>query len=110
MIAGRSAKRYGEAKNSWLTGTAAWAFVNISQAILGIHPDFDGLRIHPCLPKEITSYRVTRRYRGTVYHILVRRAEEGEFPGVTMDGQPMKNGLIPHREGLTNCSIEAIVK
>lgn len=110
MIAGRSAKRYGEAKNSWLTGTAAWAFVNISQAILGIHPDFDGLRIHPCLPKEMTSYRVTRRYRGTVYHILVRRAEEGEFPGVTMDGKPMKNGLIPHREGLTNCSIEAIIQ
>ncbi|WP_042435081.1 GH36-type glycosyl hydrolase domain-containing protein [Faecalispora jeddahensis] len=109
MIAGRSAPRYGEAKNSWLTGTAAWAFVNISQAILGIQPDFDGLRIHPCLPQELTHYRVTRTFRGTVYHISVRRAQAGESAGISIDGQRLSGELIPHRPGQSECTVEVIL-
>ena len=56
MIAGRDAARHGEAKNSWLTGTAAWTFVNLSQAILGVQPSYDGLSIDPCIPEaSVTS-------------------------------------------------------
>ncbi len=71
MVAGRDAETPGEAKNSWLTGTAAWSFVDISQYILGIQPDYDGLRIHPCLPASIKEYCIDREFRGAVYHIHV---------------------------------------
>lgn len=47
MVAGKDAPTFGEAKNSWLTGTAAWTFFNISQYILGIQPTLDGLQGGP---------------------------------------------------------------
>ena len=56
MIAGRDAARHGEAKNSWLTGTAAWTFVNLSQAILGVQPSYDGLSIDPCIPEGFGDF------------------------------------------------------
>ncbi|MFA5676644.1 MAG: hypothetical protein WDA65_09020, partial [Christensenellales bacterium] len=71
MIAGRSAPRYGEAKNSWLTGTASWMMAAASQAILGIKPDYDGLRIEPCLPAAIKRCRVMRKFRGATYDIEI---------------------------------------
>src|SRR5690606_1397139 len=63
-IAGRDAPRFGEAKNSWLTGTAAWNFVAISQWILGIRPEYDGLRVDPCIPSWLEGFTVERRFRG----------------------------------------------
>ena len=72
MIAGKDAKRHGEAKNSWLTGTAAWNFVAISQWILGIIPEYDGLKVDPCIPKAWDGYTVTRWYRGANYIINVK--------------------------------------
>ena len=71
MIAGKDGRRYGEAKNSWLTGTAAWNFVAISQWILGIRPSFEGLIVDPCIPSEWDGYSVRRLYQGAVYHIAV---------------------------------------
>lgn len=77
-IGGRESFSLGEAKNSWLTGTAAWSFVNISQAILGIYPDYDGLKIKPCLPDEIKSYKVRRYFRGSFYNIEVENLMFGK--------------------------------
>ncbi len=77
MVAGRDAALPGEAKNSWLTGTAAWSFFDVSQYILGIRPDYDGLRIAPCLPDTILEYTVDRRFRGTLYHIHVVNEGKG---------------------------------
>lgn len=71
MIAGKNAASHGEAKNSWLTGTAAWTFVNISQYILGVYPDYEGLRIDPCVPKEFGDFEITRKFRGGTYHIKI---------------------------------------
>lgn len=71
MIAGRDAVRVGEAKNSWLTGTAAWNYYAVSQYLLGIKPDFDGLVINPCISTEIGKFEITRRFRGTEYRITV---------------------------------------
>jgi len=91
MIAGKDAKRFGEAKNSWLTGTAAWTFVSISQYILGIRPEFDGLRIDPCIPAAMKGFSVTRYFRNTVYHITVDNkagAEKG-VKSVALDGKPL---------------------
>jgi cellobiose phosphorylase len=71
MIAGRDAPTHGEAKNSWLTGTAAWNYVAATQWILGIRPELDGLRIDPCLPAGFGEVRVTRRFRGSTYRIVI---------------------------------------
>ena len=80
MIAGRDAPTHGEAKNSWLTGTAAWNMVAISQWILGIRPEYDGLRVEPVIPRSWAGFRATRRFRGTTYDIEVVRRSEGD-PG-----------------------------
>ncbi len=71
MIAGKTASRFGEAKNSWLTGTAAWNFVALSQYICGLQPSYDGLRIEPRLPAHVKNAEFTRKFRGTTYHITV---------------------------------------
>ena len=78
MIAGKDAVRHGEAKNSWLTGTAAWNFVAISQHILGVKPELDGLRVDPCIGAEIPSFTIVRRCRGAEYRIRVTNAATGK--------------------------------
>ena len=105
-IAGPDAPRYGEAKNSWLTGTAAWAMVTISQGIFGIKPDFDGLRIEPCLPKEIDSFKVKRLFRGTMYEISV---EKGNKPAMTVDGISIDGTLIPFKKGQKLCKVKITI-
>lgn len=77
MIAGRAAPRYGEAKNSWLTGTASWMMAAASQAILGIRPDYDGLRVEPCLPKKMQTLKIVRHFRGTEYRIEIDHRGRG---------------------------------
>jgi cellobiose phosphorylase len=100
MIAGRDAPTYGEAKNSWLTGTAAWSFVTITQAILGIKPDYQGLLIDPCIPKNWKGYRVIRLFRGVKYHITVKNPE-GISKGVKyllMNEKLIKGNLVPYNK------------
>ncbi|HHT48792.1 MAG TPA: glycosyl transferase [Firmicutes bacterium] len=79
MIAGDDSSRHGEAKNSWLTGTAAWNYVAITQYILGIRPDFDGLVIDPCLPQEIKTVQITRSFRGVCFQITIDNQKTGDF-------------------------------
>ena len=101
VIAGRDAAIPGEAKNSWLTGTAAWTFVSISQGILGVKPDYAGLRIDPCIPREWSSYRVRRRFRGTTYDIAVENPD-GVCSGVrslTVDGRAVEGNVVPLADG-----------
>ncbi len=105
MIAGREAARYGEAKNSWLTATAAWSLVTITQAILGIQPHYDGLMINPCVPVEFPDYEVRRYYRGAWYNISVRNAGKGT-PKMTVDGQPVSGNIVPVQSGKTEYRVE----
>ena len=95
MIAGRDAPTHGEAKNSWLSGTAAWNYVAISQWILGIRPDYDGLRIAPVIPESWPGFTATRVFRGVTYRITVRRAGPGNSVALRVDGQPMAGNIIP---------------
>ncbi len=95
-VAARASYDEGAARNSWLTGTAAWTFVNISQYILGIKPGLDGLTIDPCLPGWLTDYTVDRRYQGGLYHIHVRQA--GQY-SLTLDGKPLEGKTIPAAPG-----------
>jgi len=97
MVAGKDAVRHGEAKNSWLTGTAAWTFVSISQYILGVRPVFDGLLIDPCIPSDMKGFAVTRHFRGADYHIAVDNAvgvEKG-IKSITVDGNPHDGNVLP---------------
>ena len=78
MIAGKDAPSFGEGKNSWLTGTAAWTFATLSQAILGIKPDYDGLFIDPCIPHDMKGFTVERKYRDCLYRITVKNPNHVE--------------------------------
>ncbi|HUJ92423.1 MAG TPA: glycosyl hydrolase family 65 protein, partial [Gaiellaceae bacterium] len=101
MIAGPDARTPGEGRNSWLTGTAAWALVALSQGILGVKPSYDGLRIDPCIPPGWDAYRVTRRFRGVVYEIDVRnpRHVSGGVRAVTVDGRELAGDVVPVSAG-----------
>ncbi|HEX6419676.1 MAG TPA: glycosyl hydrolase family 65 protein, partial [Acidimicrobiales bacterium] len=110
-IAGPDAPTHGEAKNSWLTGTAAWSLVAVTQWILGIRPDHDGLRIDPCLPAAWDGYRATRRFRGATYEIAVRkpRGARGRVARLTVDGRPVEGGVVPLAPPGSTVSVEAEV-
>jgi cellobiose phosphorylase len=110
MIAGKEAPRHGEAKNSWLTGTAAWNFVALSQHLLGIRPDFDGLRVHPVIGKEIARFTVTRKCRGAEYSIRVKNAGGGEkAPRLTVDGKAISGDLVPYAPAGSRVIVECEV-
>lgn len=97
MIAGKDAPNFGEAKNSWLTGTAAWTFLDISQYILGIRPDYDGLVIDPCIPSHMDEFTAKREFRSVTYHITVKNPSHVE-KGVAktiVDGKEIAGNMIP---------------
>ncbi|MGA2606235.1 MAG: glycosyl transferase [Terriglobia bacterium] len=95
MIAGRDSPTYGEAKNSWLTGTAAWNYYAITQWILGIRTSYDGLQISPVIPKSWRGFKATRIFRGVTYHITIERAGEGNHVALKVDGVPIKGDTVP---------------
>jgi cellobiose phosphorylase len=95
MIAGRDAPTHGEAKNSWLSGTAAWNYVAITQAILGIRPSHSGLEISPVVPASWPGFTVQRIFQGVHYNIVVERASPGNDVQLTVDGQPVSGTIVP---------------
>lgn len=104
MIAGKDAVRAGEAKNSWLTGTAAWNYYTVSQYILGIRPEFDGLRIEPCLSADIKECNITRKYRGTVYNIKVVNNNTGNMT-VTADNGTVDGNIVSSAKEVCNVTV-----
>jgi len=96
MIAGKAAPRHGEAKNSWLTGTAAWNYVAVAQHLLGIRPEHHGLRVRPCIGTEIGSFKVVRRCRGVVYDIRVENRSGGKTTKLVVDGRPIEGTLVSY--------------
>ena len=101
MIAGKDAAKPGEAKNSWLTGTAAWNWYAITQFILGIKPSYNGLIVDPCICSEWKEYTVHRRFRGSSYEITVQNPS-GVCRGIvsmTVDGVAVEGNLVPHTPG-----------
>ncbi len=97
MIAGKDAGRFGEAKNSWLTGTAAWNFVAVSQYMLGIIPDYDGLKIDPSIPSEWDGFKATRQFRNATYQISVSNPSHVSkgVKSVTVDGNAIEGNILP---------------
>ncbi|MGZ5291693.1 MAG: GH36-type glycosyl hydrolase domain-containing protein, partial [Actinomycetota bacterium] len=109
MIAGRDAPTHGEAKNSWLTGTAAWNLVAITQWILGLRAEHDGLRVDPCLPQDWEGFEAERRFRGATYRISVSKARgvRGRVSSVAVDGRPIEGTLVPLAAPGATVSVEA---
>ncbi|MGG4553734.1 GH36-type glycosyl hydrolase domain-containing protein [Paenibacillus humicus] len=105
MIAGKDAVNHGEAKNSWLTGTAAWNYVAITQAILGIQPEFDGLKLDPCIPSSWNGLRVTRVFRGDTFEISIKNPSHVSkgVKSITVDGKAIEGNIIaPIGDGRTH--------
>ena len=96
MIAGREAPTFGEAKNSWLTGTAAWNYLAITQWILGVRPEYDGLRLDPCIPPEWDGFSVDRIFRGCQMHITVHNPQHISHGvvRVTLDGATIEGNQV----------------
>ena len=108
MVAGRDAKFFGQGKNSWLTGTAAWTFVNISQYILGVYPTHKGLSIDPCVPADFGDFEITRKYRNAVYNISVKQngAQKG-IKKLIVNGKEVAGNVIPYEDGVKEYNVVA---
>ncbi|MCR5106896.1 MAG: glycosyl transferase [Lachnospiraceae bacterium] len=111
MVAGRDAKYHGEGKNSWLTGTAAWTFVNISQYILGVYPTHNGLSINPCTPKGFGDFEITREYRDARYNICVKNPDDVEkgVKKLIVDGKEVDGCVIPYEKDKKEYNVEVIM-
>jgi cellobiose phosphorylase len=97
MIGGKDAKNFGQGKNSWLTGTAAWNMVAISQYILGVKPEFDGLRVDPSIPSAWDGFTASRQFRGDTYEITIKNPDHvcKGVKSLTVDGQPVEGCIVP---------------
>ena len=97
MTAGRDAQTPGEGKNAWLTGTAAWTFVTLSQYILGVRPDYDGLIVDPCIPDNWEKFDIIRKFRNATYNIRISnpaKVNKG-IKSLTVDGELIDGNKIP---------------
>ena len=110
MIAGKDAATHGEAKNSWLSGTAAWNFAAITQYILGIQPTLNGLKIAPVIPADWTGFQARRLYRGVMYHIVVTRAGQGHAVALKVDGKAVTGNVVPlPSAGTSEVKVDVVV-
>ena len=111
MIAGKDAVKPGEAKNSWLTGTAAWNYYAITQYILGIRPDYDGMIIDPAVPKDWDGFTVRRKFRGSVFEITVKNPDHvsSGVRTLSLNGKELPSNLVPVQEKKGNYKVVAIL-
>ena len=111
MIAGIDAAHFVEAKNSGLTGTAAWTFTNISQYILGIRPEFDGLCIDPCIPDYMKEFSVKRTFRGAEYNIHIDNSSGSQkgLKSLIVNGKSVEGNIIPYDENIKKYDVTAVL-
>ena len=108
MIAGKDAVRHGEAKNSWLTGTAAWTFTSISQYILGVRADFDGLVVDPCLSDDMDQVNIVRKFRGATYNITIENSgSHRRVSSLLVNGNVIEGNIIPYDENIKEVNVVA---
>jgi len=101
MVAGKEAARPGEGKNSWLTGTAAWNWLTITQYILGVKPTFDGLEIDPCIPSTLKEFTIHRQLRDASFDITVKNpnGKQSGISRIVLDGSPVEGTVIKATPG-----------
>jgi cellobiose phosphorylase len=111
MIAGKEAFKPGEAKNSWLSGTASWNFYAITQYILGVRPEYDGLRIDPCIPKKWDGFNMQRKFRGATYQIEIKNPDHVSkgVKEIIINGEKFNSNKIPLLEKGKNHKVKIIM-
>ena len=111
MVGGKDAKFHGEGKNSWLTGTAAWTFCNISQYILGVYPTHKGLSVDPCTPSDFGDFSIERSFREGKYFIDVKNPNHVEkgVQKLIVDGKEVEGTVIPYEKGKKEYHVEVIM-
>jgi cellobiose phosphorylase len=111
MIAGKDAFKPGEAKNSWLTGTAAWNYYAITQYILGIKPNYGGLVIDPCIPNHWKGFKISRKFRGNLFHIEVENPKQVSkgIASITVNGQPVSGNEITLNKQIKSYQVKVIM-
>lgn len=109
MVAGKDAVNHGEAKNGWLTGTAAWNFVVASQYLLGVRPEHNGLYVNPSLPAELPEFSISRKCRGATYEISVKNSGKGGQASLTVDGKAVAGNLVPYAAAGAVVKVECVV-
>ncbi len=109
-IAGKDAATHGEAKNSWLSGTAAYNYVAITQWILGIRPTYQGLQVAPVIPEDWPGFEAIRVFRGSTYKIIVTRKGPGNTISLEVNGSPIEGNIIPiHNGAPTEIQVKAFL-
>jgi cellobiose phosphorylase len=110
-IASREHRDFGLARNSWLTGTAAWNFVAATQFILGVRPTYSGLRVDPCIPKDWKGYKVTRQFRGVEYRIDVKNPKHVSkgVASLTVNGKKVQGNIIPAQKPAKKIEVEVVL-
>jgi cellobiose phosphorylase len=111
MIAGKEAFKPGEAKNSWLSGTASWNFFAITQYILGVKTDYDGLLIDPCIPSKWDGFTMKREFRGAQYTIEVQNPDHISkgVKSVFVNGTEIEGNTVPILEKGKEHSVKVIM-
>ena len=111
MIAGKEAYKPGEAKNSWLSGTASWNFYTITQYILGIKPDYNGLLINPCIPSKWDGFKMKREFRGATYNIEVVNSNNVSkgVEKMIVNGETITTNIVPILEKGKSHKIKVIM-
>ena len=111
MIAGKTARRFGEAKNSWLTGTAAWNFVTLSQYLCGLRPTWKGLEVEPRLPEHVKNAQLVRKFQGVTYNInVINKKNDGAVSIVVTNGKADVDGtIVKAQAGQKEVSLEVTV-
>lgn len=108
MIAGKDHTEFGEGKNSWLTGTAAWSFFAVSSYILGVRAGYDGLVVDPCIPKDWESLQVNRRFRGAEYSIKIFNPDKVNkgIKCIKVDGKEIEGNVLPYNKDKLKYDVE----
>jgi len=111
MIAGKEAFKPGEAKNSWLSGTASWNFYAITQYILGVRPEYDGLIVDPCIPKKWDGFKMQRKFRGATYQLEIKNPDHLSkgVKEIIINGESQSSNKIPLLEKGKNHKVEIIM-
>ncbi len=111
MVGGKHAKFKGQAKNSWLTGTAAWNFLAISQFILGIRPEYEGLVVDPCIPKDMAGFKVTRNFRGDTFEIEVKNPNKvcAGVSKMVVDGKEISGNVLTSTNSGKTHKVEVVL-
>ena len=111
MVSGKDAPVQGEAKNAFLTGTAAWTYYCVANSILGIQPEFDGLKVDPCIPSDWKGFSVTRKFRGATYEITVDNPSgvQKGILSVMLDGKPLDGNVLPVLPAGTVAKVQVVM-